>query len=345
MLDANVLLDLFRVSDETAQLILEILEKLKDRMWLPHQAAEEYHRNLAGVLAEQQGKYEVTLDQIKMLLESFTRQRMHPFIDRNLMSEVESLFEKVRSELEERRDSLANSFFDHPLKDKVANLFEGKVGDPFDSDRLAEIYKDGEMRYRNGIPPGFEDRKKEPESRKYGDLVMWMQILDKVQNIDDGIIFVTNDVKEDWYLRKSERILGPRAELVAELKNIRNVPFYIYTAEQFMTYSNEHLEASIGEEFIEEVRDLEEENTASNTFLSEVAPSADALARLSATLYQPSEIYNQMARLRATLDRPTEIYNQMARLRATYTQPETQVEDGTGDDDTSKGNIDHDESS
>ncbi|MCH8063319.1 MAG: DUF4935 domain-containing protein, partial [Chloroflexi bacterium] len=184
--DSNVLLDLFRVSNNTAQSILETLEKIKDRIWLPHQAADEYHRNLAGVLSKQQGEYQVTLDQINRILESFAGQKTHPFIDSDLMSEVESLFDKVRSELGERRDSLANSFFDHPLKDKVANLFEGKVGDPFDSERLAKIYKDGEERYRKDIPPGYADRKKEQESRKYGDLVIWQQILDRVHSIDEG---------------------------------------------------------------------------------------------------------------------------------------------------------------
>ncbi|MBF9522605.1 hypothetical protein HA136_16815 [Mycobacteroides chelonae] len=43
-LDANVLLDLYRVGSGRRQEILTALEKIGDRLFVPHQAAYEYQR-------------------------------------------------------------------------------------------------------------------------------------------------------------------------------------------------------------------------------------------------------------------------------------------------------------
>jgi hypothetical protein len=47
VLDANVLLNLYRYSDETRSKFLEILEVLSKRLWVPHQAALEYPKKSA----------------------------------------------------------------------------------------------------------------------------------------------------------------------------------------------------------------------------------------------------------------------------------------------------------
>jgi hypothetical protein len=45
VLDANVLLNLYRYSSETRKKLIEILQRLDTRLWVPHQAALEYQRN------------------------------------------------------------------------------------------------------------------------------------------------------------------------------------------------------------------------------------------------------------------------------------------------------------
>ncbi len=45
VLDAGVLLDLHRYSEATREALLGILESIRDRVWVPHQAAAEYQRN------------------------------------------------------------------------------------------------------------------------------------------------------------------------------------------------------------------------------------------------------------------------------------------------------------
>lgn len=40
--DANVLLNLYRYSTETSAELIDIMDKISDRLWLPFQVASEY---------------------------------------------------------------------------------------------------------------------------------------------------------------------------------------------------------------------------------------------------------------------------------------------------------------
>jgi len=44
VLDANVLLNLYRYSQETSNELIQILKQISDRLWIPHQAALEYQK-------------------------------------------------------------------------------------------------------------------------------------------------------------------------------------------------------------------------------------------------------------------------------------------------------------
>ena len=54
-LDANVLLNLYRYSENSTKDFLNILTFLSTakRLWIPHQAALEYHQRRVGVIGEQ----------------------------------------------------------------------------------------------------------------------------------------------------------------------------------------------------------------------------------------------------------------------------------------------------
>ncbi|MGD0990767.1 MAG: PIN-like domain-containing protein, partial [Candidatus Sulfotelmatobacter sp.] len=63
VLDANVLLNLYRYSDVTRKKLLDILLKIQSRLWV-HQAALEYQRNRLEVISAQREAYK----QIEQLL-------------------------------------------------------------------------------------------------------------------------------------------------------------------------------------------------------------------------------------------------------------------------------------
>ncbi|MCY9160064.1 PIN-like domain-containing protein [Bacillus atrophaeus] len=81
--------------------------------------------------------------------------------------------------------------------------------------------KEGELRYRYKLPPGYEDATKDGID-KFGDLIFWKQILNKSSNIENKyIILVTSDVKPDWFQKnKKNEVVSPREELLSEFNQL-----------------------------------------------------------------------------------------------------------------------------
>ena len=141
------------------------------------------------------------------------------------------------------------------IKDRLADLFEGKVGEEFSVDQLDKIYKEGEDRYKAKIPPGYADAKDKPGNERFGDLVIWKEILKKTEEVETAIVFVTADTKDDWFLNSTGKTLGPRPELVAEIKKFKDILFYIYPVPRFLEYAQEYTKASIPTEVLKEVQE------------------------------------------------------------------------------------------
>jgi len=59
----------------------------------------------------------------------------------------------------------------------VSQLFEGRVGTGYDDARLTKLYEEAETRIKAKKPPGFKDDEKDAPN-KYGDVVIWFQLLD-----------------------------------------------------------------------------------------------------------------------------------------------------------------------
>jgi hypothetical protein len=146
------------------------------------------------------------------------------------------------------------------LLDVLSSLLDGKVGAPYAVERLEEIYKIGNKRYEHEIPPGYKDKDKDKDNkegvRKFGDLILWLQIVDKAKDTKKPIILVTDDMKDDWWLRSKGRIIGPRPELVDEIHSSASVKFYLYQADRFMEYAKKFLERQVKQEAIDEVREI-----------------------------------------------------------------------------------------
>jgi hypothetical protein len=94
--------------------------------------------------------------------------------------------------------------------------------------------------------------------RQYGDLVVWKQTLLEARNRElVSLVFLTDDVKEDWWWIVSGKKIGPRPELRDEICRIAGVTqFHIYNTEQFLRVSSEHLKVEVSEESIQAARDV-----------------------------------------------------------------------------------------
>lgn len=128
VLDANVLLNLYRYSSDTSQTIMKLLENISDRLWIPHQVALEYNFNRVKVINEQIAAYRKVQNSIETASNQMigsiskdlnTYKKRHPVIN------VSAITEKIELSIKAIKDELLDQEKTHPdflYKDDIRNF-------------------------------------------------------------------------------------------------------------------------------------------------------------------------------------------------------------------------------
>lgn len=275
--DTNVLLNLYRYSDSTKDTLLDLINKFSNKIWLPYQAALEYNRNRFEVISDQEKAYKEFLNKIQQIQTDLQSTNKPPFLSLNVDNELNLTFEKVNTEVQDSIKKYSEYLKDDPIYNRIAKLFENKIGKNYSGEELALIYKEGEERFKNKVPPGFEDEKNKDGIRKYGDLVLWKEIIDQARNIQKAIILVTDERKKDWWWNiKDGRLMGPRHELIEEIMREAKVDFHMYSSERFLSYGQDFLKEQVSQQAVEEIQALkvsEKNKDEKNYFISKKSKS------------------------------------------------------------------------
>ncbi len=265
VLDTNALFNLFRYTNATREAFLKVLRDKEERLWLPHQVGLEFQRGRLGIIDDQSQAFEDLLAKTKAALATVTRDvgslRNHPTLDLDeLRSAVADAMASIESKIEATRDTYQAEVLDaarhDATMDVITELYNARVGEPYDSDELEKLYADGERRYEAKQPPGFKDANK-PAPARYGDLILWMQILDKAATENTAVIFVGDDQKEDWWREFKGRKVGPRVELVDEFRARVGKRIYFLTPYALMELASEH-DSAITKATVQEVAKVSE---------------------------------------------------------------------------------------
>jgi hypothetical protein len=259
--DTNVLLNFYRYSKETYIEFMDILDIISDRVWIPHQVALEYHKNRLSVIYKQKTAYkdlEDKLQSFKNKIDNELRQYLrHSLININpYLVKMTSFFNSIIDELNIQEKDHPDLFTNDTINDKITSIFDKRVGDKYSDERLEEIYREGKKRYKLKIPPGYEDENKGKNEEKYGDLVLWFQLLDKAKELNKPIILVCDDSKNDWWWEYKGLTFGPHPQLREEFVSFCSVPFYMYKSDQFMELSRFYLKQSVDQKAINEIREI-----------------------------------------------------------------------------------------
>lgn len=253
--DTNVLLNLYRYSATTRNSLLSALKGFKDRIWLPHHVAKEFMEQRCNIIFESINKYDELSKNSKKLV-SDIRQKLKIAKEDKDLEELETYIDGWINNNKIKNLEVFNPSEDNILK-QILNLFDGKVGEEYKKEDLEKIKKEGESRYKCNVPPGYKDFKKQKDdfddNNKYGDLIIWNEILDYSKNNKKDIIYITNDQKEDWWNKVHGQIIGPRYELRKEFYNFSKQKFHMYSMQTFIEIFNEQNKDKIGESVLQEV--------------------------------------------------------------------------------------------
>lgn len=275
VLDANAILNLYRYSHATRGEFLSVLTELKDRLWIPAQVAEEFLRNRFGVIQDQKSAYDGISKEFDKyhngFEETLRKYSRHPTLDTNrLLDQYRKAMKKLRHELELSEKAHNSSFVvdygNDEILTEVTGIFEGKVGPKYSDKDLESILVEGSKRYADEIPPGYKDAdKKGGRTRKFGDLILWKQLLSWSKGHPNPVIFITDDRKEDWWNKnRAGQNLGPRPELVEEHFAITGKRIHFYTSEEFLRRAKKTLKSKISAESVKEIKEITAADAAWN---------------------------------------------------------------------------------
>lgn len=209
--------------------------------------------------------------QIKTLKEKTSKSDKHPYLKDINYQDIGASIIKLREDVvafgnkfKEFKDTVLHQI-EEQIKTLEKSLEEDKVLEaftehfkstkPFTFTEAITFLEEGELRYSNKIPPGYLDFEK-VGLQKYGDLILWKQILQKGKSSNKNVILVINDLKEDWWILEQDKPTFPRHELIQEFNDITGHDFWMYDINSFIFKSSKYIDSDIEETVIEEVKNI-----------------------------------------------------------------------------------------
>ncbi len=98
-------------------------------------------------------------------------------------------------------------------------------------------------------------KKRESDRHRFGDLIIWFQIIEYAKKEARDIIFVTEDKKEDWWEEYKDNKIGPRHELIREFHSMTNNQLiWFYTPDRFLQNAKSKVGVQVKLKTIEEIK-------------------------------------------------------------------------------------------
>ena len=322
--DTNFLLDLYRVSHSTAENFLNILQQIKNRIWLPYQVADEFLRRREEIISSEVESFQKALSAVeKWKSEQQNFNSLRGYLSqtgRIVSAEVNFLFDDQKHYLDavdavekafrEKIEQIASDHSSlHSDKDSILEklllLFDdSKVGEPFNEEILPILYKEADDRYKREKPPGFMDAKEKEDERKYGDFILWKQILEFAKKESRPIVFVTGEKKVDWWIKKNGKIISPHVELRREFHEYVHQPFWMYQTQDFLQIAKDKLMVEIDPKSIEETNAIadielvdEQDNDTLRQAIEQIQISNSVMHSLDQMKMRNSELMKAVAQI------------------------------------------------
>lgn len=239
VLDNCSILDLYRYSPDTSKSLLKVYREKIENVWLPQQVFNEFTKHHEERYTAQFKQFEKIATEVKLSTQKIEASLNKPFLNAKkfFYPQVNDLENTVREKLTQL--SFISTEYQGRIQSQIEESFEyfqqnnpkllidelssnGKIGPGFTKFEKIRIFSEGDIRFRLKYPPGYMDEKEKDKNdatrtAKFGDLVLWKEILKKAKDDQRSVLFITSDVKEDWWILDNQgKILNMHPLLVEE---------------------------------------------------------------------------------------------------------------------------------
>lgn len=285
VLDANILLDLLRMSVKSRNELLSVLEheQIAERLWMPYQVGSEFFRNKDAVVPDLQKEIDTLNSKFTQGFKSLKgfhagKQKRDKKLDvenrtrvdfARIEKAIDTAKDEVKDVLGSARKGLTDAEEDTVLE-RLSELFRGKVAPAPSRETHAEAIREAQQRYREYIPPGYRDlpASKQPTAaddeppvikagNPYGDYLIWREMLSHATETERPMLFVTRDMKDDWWHTVRGEARGPRKELIKEFRDTTAQDIDFYEPKDFYTKAGRFVEMELTDATKEELDRLQ----------------------------------------------------------------------------------------
>nr|WP_254612814.1 PIN domain-containing protein [Brevibacillus sp. HB1.1] len=254
VVDTNVLLAAYQWKEVTLNEVLDTLNSLSmaNRLKIPAQVFEEFidqrPKKVVEIIQKIDKEMNSKLQRPSSLLSTVPLIEM--LDDSNDYLELEKqYFEKYdlyRKKLGTLTKKLGDFLNSDPVLDGMQELLTNSYF-KLDLDKVKDIEQEAKQRAQQKLPPlsGGDSSKKE---NAFGDYYIWRHIL----SLDNDVIFVTADKKDDWVLKDHHgNILSPRRELVEEFFEVSNgKTFTIVSPKEFVALYKPDMDSTVSKDLL-----------------------------------------------------------------------------------------------
>lgn len=271
-IDTNVLLNLYKYDEKGTRDWFKALSWIGTRLYLPNQSMLEFWRNRSSLAVHPEHTRKARtsvvsgLRNIKDAYTEWARVRTASMTE-DQESRIESVVlavEQIISDLDTSEEFHRDRFDSDPVKDEVVKGLallaphtgpSARLGEPYPSDELNELFKEGDKRFAEKVPPGYLDDANNGEAKagkagdtKYGDWILWSEVLAQAKKFQEElgrskpyVVLVTGDAKSDWWRRHpindgEESVKIARPELVEEMQTIAQCKYVQLSPSQLLQF-------------------------------------------------------------------------------------------------------------
>jgi predicted nucleic acid-binding protein len=265
VLDANVLIDLYRYHKTTRDEFIRVLESLEDILWFPNQVVKEFWNNRDNIIKDPREVDKTARELQKHLAAAdgdlhhwAKRVRLPNKYVQELAAILSEAFTKVVQQVQQLAVDDGREFArdtnGDPLLASLEPILKNRVGPPFDQSEYQRALTEARRRGKERIPPGYMDMGKEGAGPA-GDYLVWAQLLIEAKRRQKAVLFVTSDNKEDWWRKdKNDESVGPRPELAEELRSITGQGLFMLPPDSLLNRAREVLRVQVSEESVQDVK-------------------------------------------------------------------------------------------
>ncbi len=290
--DTNAWLNLYNIPMIALQEIVRGINEHIEKFWIPNQVYAEYKRNQKGKKdavvelfknAQSYSLAEINTSKDRVLQKIKTLKLQNHIWEDDLQDNITKKYKELIDLLKAGYQDLENKYEDDIkaiknndiVDDLVDSLFD-KTEKDFSIIEKMHICEEGEIRYKYRIAPGYTDAEKMEDgnnfTKKYGDLLIWKEMLRKVNGTAINMIFVQEERKKDWLAEKNGCVLAE--VLIEEYSDVSSGKIEVCNFEGFL--AKYACDLGIQEPIIGEfIKKLKLERAVYNHIMSE----ADSIAQ------------------------------------------------------------------